>query len=224
MAMQTGPNMGVHYNWDLGSYFKDDMDYNLKLIDAINQLGVISLSETAQPGSPSEGDRYILPAAGLTGSDWPGNEDTVAVFIGGVWEFHTPKAGWQAFDLGTGLPSWRNGDVWVSASTSGTIVDLALTGATPMDISLGRNFRTNGATGDVTLSFTNIPTGVRTEVAYTWVENAVGGHNLILPVGCLWPGGVVATPTSTSNARDEYLFIFDDAGVITANVVGQGYA
>ena len=65
MAIQTGPNLGIKYNWDLGNFYKTDMDTNLKLLDMVNNLGVIDKDLIAQPVSPTNGDRYIIPAGQL---------------------------------------------------------------------------------------------------------------------------------------------------------------
>lgn len=227
MATLTGPNMGLKYNWDLGAFYKTEMDANLKLMDMISNLGVLDKDLVAQPGSPAEGDRYILPN-GATGTDWVGHDTEIAVFIESVWEFHVPQLGWMAWVQDENFAYYWGGASWVlqtaPASSSEAITDLATTGATPMDLTLGRNFRTPGATGNVTLSFTNVPAGLRTQVAYTWVQDGVGGHTLTFPAGTQWAGGVSPLASTGANARDEYLFDIDDAGVISGNLVGLAYA
>lgn len=223
----VGPNLGMNYDYALGEFWKTGGDFNWKLIDMLFQLAVIDKDISAQPGSPTNGDRYIVgPAA--TGADWPTHDGEIAVFIESAWEFHIPKDGWQAFALDENMTYYFDSGSWTllmnPSSSSEPITDLALTGATPMDLSLGRNFRTPGATGNVTLSFTNVPAGVKTEIAYTWVQDGVGGHTLNFPAGTQWSGGVAAVGSLGINARDEYLFSIDDAGVISGNVVGQAYA
>lgn len=47
--------------------------------------GVVSLGDTAPPGSPTEGDAYVLGAV-PTGA-WAGKANKIAVFIGGAWAF-----------------------------------------------------------------------------------------------------------------------------------------
>jgi len=48
---------------------------------------VISMT-TPAPGSPAEGDRYIVPAG--SGGVWTGQDNKVAVFTLGAWHFLTP--------------------------------------------------------------------------------------------------------------------------------------
>jgi hypothetical protein len=50
---------------------------------------------TAPPGSPANGDRYIV-ATGGTGA-WAGQDAKVAVWNGSAWVFYTPKVGWLAY-------------------------------------------------------------------------------------------------------------------------------
>ncbi len=53
---------------------------------------VESASQTAPPGSPGVGDRYIV-ASVATGA-WAGHEDDIATWDGGSWDFETPLPGW----------------------------------------------------------------------------------------------------------------------------------
>ena len=58
----------------------------LRILDTVVQLAVIDASLTAAPGSPAQGDRYIVGAS-ATG-DWAGHGKEVAAFVDGAWEFH----------------------------------------------------------------------------------------------------------------------------------------
>lgn len=58
---------------------------------------VLSRTTTAEPGSPADGDAYIL-AATHTGASWGGfSTNQIAHFIGGVWEAYTPAEGWSVW-------------------------------------------------------------------------------------------------------------------------------
>lgn len=66
-------------------------------LDALVQLSALSATTTAQPGSPADGDIYVLPA-GKTGADWGAMADgALAYYRDGVWEELTPKAGWRCY-------------------------------------------------------------------------------------------------------------------------------
>ncbi len=59
------------------------------------QLSVLSRTVADPPGSPQEGDRYIV-AAPATG-DWTGMEAAVAAFQDGIWRFYSPMPGWRVW-------------------------------------------------------------------------------------------------------------------------------
>lgn len=77
-------------------------------LDAIVQLSVLSRSVTVAPTSNAEGDRYIVPVAGVASSDpWFGHSRQIAYWSAGGWLFKTPRPGWQAFveDESSGSPA-----------------------------------------------------------------------------------------------------------------------
>lgn len=67
----------------------------LRDMDALVQATVIDKDLTAPPGSPSDGDTYIV-AATATGA-WAGQEDTIAYYESSAWSFHTPSEGWRVW-------------------------------------------------------------------------------------------------------------------------------
>lgn len=51
---------------------------------------LISVTTTAEPGSPSVGDAYYIPS-GATGSNWSGKDDSIGVYTAfGFWAFDDP--------------------------------------------------------------------------------------------------------------------------------------
>jgi hypothetical protein len=68
-------------------------------LDALAQIAVEAVAATTPPGSPVEGDRYLL-GVGPTG-DWSGEDGRLAVFSDGAWWFATPAPGWVVFDKAT---------------------------------------------------------------------------------------------------------------------------
>lgn len=108
----------------------------LRLLDGLVQMSVPDRDLTVPPGSPVEGDRYIV-AAGATGA-WSGWDHDIALFGDGIW-FRLPKQiGWRAWveDEGT-LVVWDGAqwydlsgvvgsdgasayDVWIAEGNAGT--------------------------------------------------------------------------------------------------------
>lgn len=115
MASTTGPNAGIQHSWPLGEWYKDGMDANLQLLDAVLQLSVLSQSVSAPPGAPANGDRYIVgPAA--TGA-WVGKEKQIAVYQVSAWAYYAPKTGWRAYDVAMAAHYTYDGVAWGLPST-----------------------------------------------------------------------------------------------------------
>ncbi|MDF3060728.1 MAG: hypothetical protein K0S06_837 [Microvirga sp.] len=67
----------------------------LLALDALVHCAVKEKGVAAPPGTPAEGDRYIVAAA-PTGA-WTGKAGQVAAWQDGAWRFYAPQAGWIAF-------------------------------------------------------------------------------------------------------------------------------
>ncbi len=83
----------------------------LSRLDVVVQLAVIDTALTAPPGSPAEGDRYLV-ADGATGA-WAGHDGDIAAFIDGAWVLIEARPGWIAFDQATNAVLVRHDDSWV---------------------------------------------------------------------------------------------------------------
>lgn len=60
--------------------------------------GPVLAIESTQPGSPTEGDQYILGGA-PSGAQWSSfDEDDVVIFKGGTWLAFAPYPGWLKFN------------------------------------------------------------------------------------------------------------------------------
>jgi hypothetical protein len=83
--------------WALGTYYKEGMEYNLGLIDALLQCSVIDRDLSTPPGSPANGDAYIVGAT-ATGA-WAAKENHIAVWntVNNAWAFYEPQEGWCCF-------------------------------------------------------------------------------------------------------------------------------
>lgn len=65
-------------------------------------FAVISATTTSPPGSPSDGDAYLL-ASGTPSGDWAGHEDELPYYQSTAWEFREPQDGDLVFSTDTGL-------------------------------------------------------------------------------------------------------------------------
>ena len=83
-------------------------------LDAIVQLAVLDRDLTAPPGSPADGDRYIV-AATATGA-WAGQENNIAARQDGVWKFFVPREGWLAWVADENVAVVFDGTAWGALS------------------------------------------------------------------------------------------------------------
>jgi hypothetical protein len=71
----------------------------LRFLDALCQATIIDKDLTEPPGSPSDGDTYIVGATPSGASAWTGHDDDIAYYDGTSWDFHTPSEGWRVWIL-----------------------------------------------------------------------------------------------------------------------------
>lgn len=99
----------------------------LTMLDVIVHLTVADRDLTSPPGSPSEGDRYIVGSS-ATGA-WAGWDQGIAVYQSGAWVRYAPKVGWQCFVADeaallvyVGAPGY-----WIDAATASAMLGINTT-------------------------------------------------------------------------------------------------
>ena len=144
MPSQALTNLGLNFNWNLGEDgWKTGFDINQILLDWLAQpyTNVAFKSVSAQPGSPSDGDAYVLGVS-PTGADWATQmgaiENDLIIYNAAApdvgttgskqasngWIKVTPLDGWIIYDRTTDSWYQYNGTVW---STPGKIPVQVLT-------------------------------------------------------------------------------------------------
>jgi hypothetical protein len=86
----TSPLLGTNL-WDSG-ITQPDLVFNdaIRQYDALIAGLILSRTTDAEPGSPSEGDAYIMTGS-ASGTDWATfDEHDIAVFSGAVWKQYAP--------------------------------------------------------------------------------------------------------------------------------------
>lgn len=86
----------------------------LRLLDGLVQLSVLDRDMTAPPGSPADGDRYIV-GSGASG-DWAGWDLSVALWTDGAWLRLPPRTGWRAWVENEGLLLVYDGASWIGTT------------------------------------------------------------------------------------------------------------
>jgi hypothetical protein len=105
-------------DWLLGEdNWKDDMDSNLLWLSVLTQGRFIDVV-TTEPGSPTEGDVYVLAAA------HPTHPNELAVYDEAAWHYRAPLIGWRLFNTTLGVPQQFNGTAWALDSAGLTAEDV----------------------------------------------------------------------------------------------------
>jgi hypothetical protein len=163
MAVSYGPKLGLIINALTGDTYDVALRAVLRSLDQLQFLRVKSRIVTAPPGSPANGDAYIV-ATGGSGA-WTGHDKSVAVWTtdnpatpGGLWEFHVPNAGWLAYsDADAGFYSY-SGSAWAVLSGGSGGPTLKVNGTLNLDQALlnliaGTNVTiTDGGGGAITIA------------------------------------------------------------------------
>ena len=108
MAQTALPNIGVNYEFTLGTNdWKNGFDTSMVILDLMSQGFVID-RRSAEPAGPAVGDSYLLgptPTGTNWGPDTLGVEDRIAVFTnvpgqtdGSPWFYIAPRQGFSVFD------------------------------------------------------------------------------------------------------------------------------
>jgi hypothetical protein len=92
------------------------LNESLRILDALVQLAVVSRTEAAPPGSPTEGERYLVPSGASGG--FAGHDGEIAAYQDGGWVFFAPIEGWIAWIGDEAMLSAFDGADWVEISGS----------------------------------------------------------------------------------------------------------
>lgn len=114
MVARTLANLGLKGFYDLGEDgWDDDMNLNLLTLSVLVQGTAID-KVSAVPGSPSEGQVYILDETE------PTNPNKIIVYDDATWKYLAgPFYGWLIHNAATGNYEKFNGTAWVEFSSGG---------------------------------------------------------------------------------------------------------
>lgn len=98
----------------------------LSLLDGLVHLAVISRVVATPPASPTNGQRYLIPAAPT--AEWVGRTGKIALRMEGAWRYLTPIEGWRLWVSDEDLLLSFDGNLWVSGSVPSSLQNLTLLG------------------------------------------------------------------------------------------------
>lgn len=149
--------------------------------DGYTYFGVIG-SNLGPSGTPTSNTGF---APIVIESDGINDERTIHLYAGSKWN-----------DIGGVVKRWDTG----SGTSAQTIDFNSSTSAV-----VSRQFT---LTGNVTFTFSNAPKA-GTLISLKIIQDGTGGRTVTWPASVKWPGGTPFSPTSTANAKDVYLFLWD---------------
>lgn len=221
MSVTYGPRRGVMINALTGDGFDADFRKFLRAIDALLMCNVLSKTLSAPPGSPANGDAYIVKATG-TGA-WAGHDNAIAIWTtdnpaGNAWEFYAAANGLIVYSVAdVALFTW-NGSAWVGIAGGGSST---LAGDTDVVISSPAN---NDVLTYETSStkWKNKPASSAPPTAIAGVNNQTGtSYVLVLgDAGFLVRMNNAAANTCTIPPNSSVAFPLDT--VITIRQIGAG--
>lgn len=99
---------------------------SFRRLDQLAQASVASRTTAAEPGSPSDGDAYILPSS-PSGTDWDNfSEHSIAAYQDGAWIEITPKEGWRVWVADDNEFVVFDGSTWDHLSASASLTKLGV--------------------------------------------------------------------------------------------------
>lgn len=183
-------------------------------LDQLVQPTVKSRSIAVPPGSPAEGDTYVV-APSASGA-WAGKDGDFACWRDGGWRFRAPADGWLAYVIDEALLAVRQSGAWQSlvlleAYEEGTWTPALSFGGNAVGMTyaatpIGRYTRigrTVFATGSLTLTAKGSSTGAAT-IAGLPHASAADGILQAAPIGLAsgissMSGAVIATLAPNAN-------------------------
>lgn len=119
MPEVTQPGLGLKAGWEPGEQgWGDPMNENIRVLSLVTHLTVGSRT-TALPGSPNDGDTYIVPPASGDASHW------VAVWNDDEddWLYTVPTTGMEAYVQDEAVFVYWSSTEWVTRPTGNSTID-----------------------------------------------------------------------------------------------------
>jgi hypothetical protein len=123
MSVDVGPKLGLLINANIGENYVDSFRPFLRAIDELLFGNVLNSATTTPPGSPNNGDAYLL--LGTPTGTWAGHGNAIAIWSTEIttsqtntkvpgWEYRAPNAGWLIYDTAAALYRYFTGTAWLT--------------------------------------------------------------------------------------------------------------
>jgi len=187
---------------------------------------IISESTDAQPGSPADGDAYIITGA-ATGTQWATfDEFDLVIFDSGTWYPFAPVEGIVVNVAGT-LKRW-DGAAYVDAFGTGrdpaTVSALATSGSVAIDYALGDYF-TLALAGNVSgFTFSNLPGSGKGATLMIRITQDSTPRTVGWPASFKWAGGTPGAVSTGSGEVDVLAITTFDNGTSWQATLAKAFA
>lgn len=213
---------------------------DVRILDVLVQATCINQTTNTPPGSPADGDTYIVGSS-PTGA-WSGQALKIAYYNSNAWQFFTAKTGWIVYDVALGSYVQWSGSAWVgfpnissnvaqlgiNTSPSGTN-KLAVASSSILFTNIGNNvqiFLNKNAAGDTASTLYETGFSGRAEVGLTGDDNF---HFKVSPNGSSYTEALILDKTTGVATMQDILLknncqVTSDfsatSNIVLANVTG----
>jgi hypothetical protein len=169
-------------------------------LESIAQLSFIDRDLTAPPGSPSDGDVYLV--ASTASGDWLSQDGKIAIYFSG-WSFVAVSEGMRAWVEDENAWIMYDGSKW--AVYEGPVVTLTDAASISWDMATGPVAQVTLG-GNRTL---NTPTNIDNGRVYSLlvIQDGTGSRTITWPSEVKWPGGTAPTLSTGANDVDLVSFV-----------------
>ena len=109
----AGPNLGITFNFTYKEDgWGDEYNADFQKLDTCVMLSVKSIGNNTPPGSPANGDRYIVGAS--PSGDWTSHAGELALYISSAWTFYSVSEGWIIWDETEEAAKAYDGSSWLN--------------------------------------------------------------------------------------------------------------
>src|SRR5208282_6664439 len=116
--INIGPKIPVMVSGASGDTYLAQGNAMLRMLQILVQPNVISVGTPTPPGSPSNGDTYVVGSS--PSGAWTGHGNSIACWStdnlsipSGEWEFYAPAKGWVVGNQSDAALYVYNGTTWV---------------------------------------------------------------------------------------------------------------